>query len=492
MKTSLLALCAVVALGACADGAAPIGPSRLAPFLQPTGDLTTAVRPGEYLVVLDDRAPDVSGAVAEAATNGAHVMERWNSVLNGFAMRGDAEALRKVREDPRVKFVEPNLALSINLTAASWGLDRIDQVNLPLDAQFNAPNSGAGVHIYILDTGIYLPHQEFTGRLGNGFDAITPGGTANDCHGHGTHVAGTAAGTVYGVAHKAILHPVRVFDCSGSGTDAQLISAINWVAANRIRPAVANMSLGGSYSAALNQATNALVSAGVTTAVSAGNARMDACAQSPSGAASAITVAAVNLTGNHAYFSNFGPCVDIYAPGVNIVSAWNWTSTATATSTGTSMASPHVAGAAALYLSANPSATPTMVANALTSMAASGKVGSIPANTPNKLLNIQQIGGVTPPPPPANAAPVAAFSVTCAATPTPSRCLLDAGASTDDGGKANLTFTWTNTGLRPNKTGSTAKYVKAVSGYLNTFNVTLTATDAQGLKSTVTKQVVIP
>ncbi|MBC7895249.1 MAG: S8 family peptidase [Cytophagaceae bacterium] len=487
----------MAALGACADGAAPVGPARLAPYLQPSGDITSAVIPGEYIVVLDDRTPDVSGAASEAASHGAHVTERWSSALQGFAMRGDAEALRKVREDPRVKFVEPNQAVSLNVAAASWGLDRIDQVNMPLDLTYSAPNSGAGVHIYIIDTGIYLPHTEFTGRLGNGFDAITAGGNANDCHGHGTHVAGTAGGTVYGVAHKAILHPVRVFDCIGSGNDTQLITAINWVAANRILPAVANMSLGGSYSAALNQATTALVNAGVTTTVSAGNAKMDACSQSPSGATAAITVGAMNLMGNHAIFSNFGPCVDLYAPGVNIVSAWNWSATATAISTGTSMASPHVAGAAALYLSAYPAATPAVVGSALTSLAAVGKVGGVPANTPNKLLNVQQIVGGSPPPPPppppppVNNAPVAAFTVTCVKA-SPSKCSLDANSSTDDGGKANLTFAWTNTAGRPAKTGLTASYVVAVSGYPNTFNVTLTATDAQGLKSAVTKLVVIP
>jgi subtilisin family serine protease len=220
---------------------------------------------------------------------------------------------------------------------------------------------------------------------------------------------------------------------------------------------------------------------------------MDACLESPSSTPAAITVAAMNLSGGHAAFSSFGPCVDLYAPGVNIVSAWNWTSTATTTASGTSTASPHVAGAAALYLSANPSATPAAVGNALSALAAVGKISSVPANTPNKLLNVQQIAGtVTQPPQPVNLAPVAAFTVTCTKTPSPSKCVLDSAPTSDDGGQANLAFAWTNTAGRPAKTSTVATYLYATSGYPNTFNVTLTVTDAQGLKSSSTKQVVIP
>ncbi|MCC6318535.1 MAG: S8 family peptidase [Gemmatimonadaceae bacterium] len=498
MKTTVLALGAMVALGACADAVAPAGPARLAPLLQPVGDLTTTIVPGEYIAVMDDRTPDVAGASTEATQEGAAIMAKWSDALHGFAFRGGPDALRRVRANRHVRFVEPNLVVRTNATALSWGLDRIDQPAFPLNSSFNAPNSGAGVHIYIIDTGIFLTHTEFTGRLGNGFDAITPGGNANDCHGHGTHVAGTAGGTSYGVARQATLHPVRVIDCTGNGTDAQVISGINWVASHRVAPAVANISLGGSYSAAINQATNALISAGVTTAVAAGNSAVNACSESPASTPAALTVAALNLKGNHAVFSNSGACVDLYAPGVDIRSAWNWSATATTLATGTSMASPHVAGAAALYLSANPGASPATVASALLALTVSGQVGKLPVGTPNRLLQVQAIKGggspppPPPPPPPTNAAPVANFTISCVKTTRTSKCVLDAAASTDDGGTANLTFAWSNTVGRPAKTGSIAVYFISSGEYPDTFDVTLTATDKGGLSHAVIKRIAIP
>ena len=493
MIRTVLMLGVLATLGACADAARPAGPSRLAPYLEPTGDLTTQIVPNEYLVVLHDRGADVPAAAAAATTSGARVTARWDRALHGFAMHAGPDALLAMRSDPRVRFVEPNGTISISgitTPATSWGLDRVDQPDLPLDNLYTAPNTGAGVHVYIIDTGIYLTHSEFTGRIAAGFDAITPGGNANDCHGHGTHVAGTAGGATFGIARMVTLHPVRVFDCSGSGTDTELITAINWVAANRVNPAVANMSLGGTFSAAVNLATTNLVSAGVTTVVSSGNSGKDACNESPASTATAITVNALNTLGNHAAYSNSGPCSDIYAPGSSIVSAWNWSNTATTTSSGTSMASPHVAGAVAMYLSVNRTATPAQVSTALMSIAAVGKVGNIPLNTPNRLLNVQGIGSAPPPPPPVNRPPVPAYTIACTATPR--RCALDASSSTDDAGIANLTFAWSNTVGRPAKVGTTVGYFYAVSGYPNTFQVTLTAKDAGNLTATVTRTVIVP
>lgn len=443
------------------------------------------------MVVLHDQVNDVAASAASAKASGAMVTAQWEHALRGFAIRGGADVLRAVRADPRVKFIEANGRVTpstVQLATPSWGLDRIDQPGLPLDNAYTYANTGAGVHIYIIDTGILLSHNEFAGRLGNGFDAATPGGTANDCHGHGTHVAGTAAGSTYGVAKGATVHPVRVFDCVGNASDAVVITAINWVAANRLLPAVANMSLDGSFSAAINAATTALVAANVTTAVAAGNAWGDACASSPASTPSAITVSALNKLGTHAMYSNAGPCTDLYAPGTNITSAWIGSNGATNTGSGTSASSPHVAGAAAMYLAANPGATAAQVSSALLASAVPNQVSGVPAGTPNRLLNVQFIGAA---PSPSNQAPVARFTVTCIVAPQ-RKCVLDASSSTDDGGLSNLTFAWTPSGGRPSKAGVTVQYLYAVKTYPNTFTVTLTARDANNLTSAVTQTVTVP
>ena len=487
MNKNLMALLLATSLAACADRDVPAGPARLAPYVQPTGDLTTQTLPSEYIVVLKD-VSDVAREAGFAARAGAAVTAQWERTIRGFAMRASAEALRTVRENPQVAFVEPNMVVTAQGTQApvpSWGLDRIDQQNLPLNNSYTYPNTGSGVHVYIIDTGVFLTHNEFSGRLGAGIDIVTPGGNANDCNGHGTHVAGTVGGTLYGVAKAVTLHPVRVLDCAGGGSTAGVISGINWVAANRITPAVASMSLGGSFSAALNNATTALIAANVTTSVPSGGSAADACNFSPASTPNAITVNAANKVGNSAPSTNFGPCTDLYAPGSNIVSAWNTSNTASLTLSGTSMAAAHVAGAAALYLNANPASTPAQVAAALVNNAALNKLGNVPASTPNKLLNIQFIGG-----PPVNQPPVASFTISCQNATVPQNCTLDASSSSDDGGLANLTFAWANNAGRPAKTGTPVKYQYSVTNP-NTFDVTLTARDAQGLTSTRTATVTI-
>jgi subtilisin family serine protease len=454
-----------------------------------SGDVTAQVIPDEYIVVLDSSVRDVAGA---AAQSGAVVLAQWEHALKGFAVRANAGQLRALRADPRVVLVEPNARVSKLVTQTptpSWGLDRIDQANLPLDNAFTYANTGTGVHAYIIDTGIRSTHIEFTGRIGNGFSSVNDGNGTNDCDGHGTHVSGTVGGSTYGVAKGVTLHPVRVLDCTGSGTWTGVISGINWVAANRILPAVANMSLGGSFLSSINTATTNLVAAGVFTAVASGNSATDACTTSPASTPNATTVNSSTASDARSSFSNYGTCTDIFAPGSGIVSAYNTSNSASATLSGTSMASPHVAGAGALYLAANPTHTPAQADAALKNNATLNKITNPGTGSPNRLLNIGFIGGGTP----GNQAPHAEFTISCQGAVNPRYCLLDAVASTDDNGIGNLTFVWTNNGGRPPKTGLTAKYYWATPGsYQNTFDVTLTATDAGGLSNAVTKTVVIP
>jgi hypothetical protein len=271
-------------------------------------------------------------------------------------------------------------------TGADWGLDRMDQHSLPLDGSYTYQADGSGVTAYIIDTGINLTHVEFGGRAVAGTDAVTSGGSAADCNGHGTHVAGTVGGVTYGVAKKVRLVAVRVLDCNGSGTTSGVIAGIDWVTANRTLPAVANLSLGGDFSQALNDAVERSVAAGVVYAVAAGNSAADACSASPASAPSALTVGATDAADAFASFSNYGSCVKINAPGVSIVSAWIGSNTATSGASGTSMASPHVAGAAAVYLQKNPSATVANVRAALIGNATSNVIQGIATGTPNLLL----------------------------------------------------------------------------------------------------------
>ncbi|MEQ1512547.1 MAG: S8 family peptidase [Lysobacteraceae bacterium] len=376
-----------------------------------SADFKTAKNPvrGQYIVVLKDGAASLASertSVARvsvvandmAARHRARVKKSFEHALRGFVAEADDAALARLLADPNVAYVEENGYVSINATqtGATWGIDRIDQRNLPLSGTYTYNTTAAGVHAYIIDTGVLLAHTQFTGRVGNGFDAVTTGGNANDCHGHGTHVAGTVGGTTYGVAKGVTIHPVRVLGCTGSGTNAGVISGMDWVAANRVLPAVANMSLGGGASQATDDAVARMTAAGVTVVVAAGNDNGDACLKSPARAPSAITVGSTTSTDARSSFSNYGTCVDIFAPGSSILSSWYTSTTATNTISGTSMASPHVAGAAALYLASNPSATPAQVTAALNSSSTPNKVTSPGAGSPNRLL--YSLGGTVTPP----------------------------------------------------------------------------------------------
>jgi subtilisin family serine protease len=283
----------------------------------------------------------------------------------------------------------------------SWGLDRVDQHNLPLDDAFSYNASGAGVTAYIVDSGIRITHNDFTGRATGGFTSINDGNGTNDCFGHGTHVAGTVGGATFGVAKGVDLIAVRVLDCSGNGTVSGAIAGVDWITqqaqANNVLPAVANMSLGAPVSPALDQAVQTSINAGVVYAVSAGNDATSACNQSPSRLGPALTAAASDSQDRRPSFSNFGSCVDLFAPGVSITSASIGSNSATQVRSGTSMASPHVAGAAALYLERNSTASPAAVASALTNNATSGAIANPGSGTPNRLLYTSFIGGAPPP-----------------------------------------------------------------------------------------------
>ncbi|HZN91469.1 MAG TPA: S8 family serine peptidase [Myxococcales bacterium] len=348
--------------------------------------------PGHYLVTL---SKDARGDVRELAAglargHGAEITFVYEAALRGFAARMPEQAALALARSPQVELVEEDGVVTADAIQVNppWGLDRIDSRALQQNARYVYGDTGAGVHAYIIDTGIRRTHAELSGRMGNGYDAVTAGGTADDCHGHGTHVAGTVGGTTYGVAKGVTLHPVRVLDCGGSGSYAGVVAGINWVAANHLGPAVANMSLGGSASSTVDSAVQGLIDSGVTTVVAAGNSNADACNHSPARAPNALTVGATTSSDARASYSNWGGCLDLFAPGDGILSAYNSGDTATATLSGTSMASPHVAGAVALYLQDNPGASPDQVAGLIRNAAGLGYVGNEGTSSPDRLLSI--------------------------------------------------------------------------------------------------------
>ncbi len=351
---------------------------------------------GQYIIVLEDRYDDVAGIADELSVkHRGKIKHLYDKALKGFAAEiSDADA-SALADDPRVKYVEEDgiASLDTTQTGATWGIDRIDQRNLPLDGNYTYNTTASNVHAYIIDTGILTSHTQFGGRASVGVDEVGDGQNGIDCNGHGTHVSGTVGGSTYGVAKGVSLVAVRVLDCSGSGTNSGVIAGVNWVATNAIRPAVANMSLGGGASQAVDDAVTGAVNAGVVMCVAAGNSNVDACTTSPARAAAAITVGATGSNDTRASFSNFGTCVDIFGPGVNITSSWATSTTATNTISGTSMATPHVCGVAALYIGLNPTATVAAVTSALITNATSGVVISPGTGSPNRLLYSGFIGG---------------------------------------------------------------------------------------------------
>ncbi|MFI8325587.1 S8 family peptidase [Streptomyces sp. NPDC085529] len=371
---------------ATAFGSVAAGPE---PVPAPLVTAANAV-PGKYIVTLD-RTVDAAKAAERLNLKPTFVYEK---AINGFAVPLTATQLDIVRKTPGVTSVEedavtaapprPTAPAGARSPAASWGLDRINQENLPLDDDFTAEGSGAGVTAYILDTGIDYAHAEFGGRATFGFDAMGDGGAGQDCNGHGTHVAGTVAGSTYGVARKANLVSVRVLGCDGRGSYSGMIAGFDWVARNARQPAVLNGSLGGDRSTALNNAATALRSAGVLPVIAAGNSAKDACTVSPASADGTLTVAASNAWDEETSFSNWGRCVEIYAPGQDIVSAK--LGGGSVALNGTSMAAPHVAGVAALYKSEHPTASPAEVATWLDEQSSKDLLTNVSPGSPNKLL----------------------------------------------------------------------------------------------------------
>ena len=384
ISTTTLAL-ALAALALTPVGALAQTPAPLAGEAQP-GAIAD-----QYIVVMKSAAGDAAKERTKnkARARGGRVDRDYGHALKGYAASLPAAALAEVRSDPDVAYVEADRVVWATATQASapWGLDRINQSSLPLSGSYSYTLAGTGVKAYIIDSGIRFSHGQFAGRAVSGYDAID-GGPADDCNGHGTHVAGSVGAATYGVAKQVSLVGVRVLDCAGSGSTSGVIAGIDWVTANHGagQPAVANMSLGGGASSALDTAVQNSISDGVSYAVAAGNENADACLSSPARAANALTVPSTASSDARSSFSNWGTCVDLFAPGSSIVSSWYTSDTATAALSGTSMATPHVAGVAAMYLQGNPTASPATVASAVKDSATTDKVTSAGTGSPNRLL----------------------------------------------------------------------------------------------------------
>lgn len=485
-----LFLAGAFSLAACGDSGAPAGPEALSS----AQSNATAVN-DRHIVVFRDDVSDVPGLARRLTSeNGGTLHFTYERALRGFAASLPAAALEGLRRNPHIAYIEPDAAAELHdtqMNPPSWGLDRIDQADLPLSKSYTYPNTGAGVNVYILDTGIRLTHNDFGGRaqyvpngLGGNFVGDSRSNAA-DCHGHGTHVAGTAAGSSFGVAKGARIWAARVVNCQGSGNVSMAIAAVDWVTANATMPAVVNMSLGYGDVQSLRTAVENSVAAGVVYAVSAGNGDffgtpLNACSGSPAGAPNALTVGATTSGDAESSFSNYGTCVDILAPGSAITSAWYNSNTATNTISGTSMSSPHVAGAAALYLAANPSATPAAVMTALKDNAIGNTITlhshSLSGGTANRFLNVTFIGGGTPP---ANQAPTANFTVSC----TGLTCSFTDTSTDLDGSIASRSWMFGDGGA---STTANPSHTYASAG---TYNVSLTVTDDDGAPDSEIKSV---
>ncbi|ENW5233909.1 S8 family peptidase [Acinetobacter baumannii] len=347
----------------------------------------------QYIVILNkDAGPSKDFAQNIAKQHAGRVLQSYDTVLKGFAIylpdTAGAAFIEAMKKNPHVLSVESDTIVNIDATTQSnpdWGLDRIDQKALPLNSTYSYLQTGSGTTAYIVDTGILSSHQEFSGRVLSGYTAISDGNGTTDCNGHGTHVAGTVGGTTYGVAKSVNLVPIRILGCDGSGASSNVIAGLDWILKNGKKPAVVNMSLGGATSSSLDSAVENLYNNGYVMVVAAGNSNTDACTSSPARVSKAITVAATDNTDTRASYSNYGSCVDIFAPGSQINSSWIGSNTATKILNGTSMATPHVAGVVAEMLQSTPTASPQTISTNLLNQASSNVVKN-PSGSPNRLL----------------------------------------------------------------------------------------------------------
>ncbi|MFL5381581.1 MAG: S8 family serine peptidase [Longimicrobiaceae bacterium] len=404
MKTPIAAVALMLVVGACGDVPDPLAPPT-APA--PARSASTGARkiPGQYIVVFKDDVRDVPGLARRlAAAHGGKTLFIYESALKGFGLSIPDAAVAALARNPEVSYVEQNQVVGAGAvqTNAPWGLDRVDQRSLPLSTDFSYFRTGAGVRAYVLDSGIRMTHNEFGGRASTGYDFVDNDTDASDCNGHGTHVAATIGGATYGVAKGVSLVAVRILDCAGYGDVLRSIAAVDWVTAHAVKPAVANMSLWSPASSALDNAVRNSIASGVVYTIIAGNGTnnnnipANACSFTLSGVTQAIVVGATTSADQEASFSNYGTCVDLLAPGVSILSAWNGSDSDSKYEDGTSMAAPHVAGAVAQYLEQFPTASPSTVASAITGNASTNKITlsstSAGAGTPNRLLYTRFIG----------------------------------------------------------------------------------------------------
>ena len=503
-RIALVAALAAALVGCRSDSAAP---SITAPAAARTSTAAlgagaihaaSAAIPGQYIVVMKPSTQSLTALAGNvvAAKRGRLRYVYSQALVNGFAVSLTDSAAAQLAADPRVEGVYPDVEMWADGAGTQANpqpnLDRIDQTALPLNKSYSYGNDGSGVTIYLLDSGIRYTHVDFGGRAVPGYDGVASDSGASDCAGHGTHLAGVAGGTTYGVAKGVTLVGVQVLDCQAHGSSSAILAGMDWVVkqkkANPTRPMVASMSFSGAADKPFDTGVANLVAAGVTVVVSAGNGPYDACTRSPARAPAAITVAASDNADNFSSLSDYGSCVDIVAPGVGVVSDYISSNTATTVLTGTSVAAPHVAGAAALYLAAHPTATPAQVAAALTTNATLNVLKSLPTGTPNRLLNVSFIAGGTTP---VNQSPTAAISAPAAgASVVQGASVTFAGTGTDseDGALTGASLVWTSS--RDGQIGTGASLAKTTLT-VGTHTITLTATDSKGAIGAATRTITV-